>query len=53
MSEWLQDFKYRIPINPLFFVFTILVTAVIAFIAGGYQAVSAALAKPVKSLKSE
>lgn len=53
MNQWLLDFKYRISISPWYFVFTVLLTAAVAMLAGSWQAVRAANAKPMKNLKSE
>ena len=53
MHTWLQDFKFRITISPLFFVWTILLTAGIVLITCGYKAFKASTANPVKALRSE
>lgn len=53
MHNWLQNFKFHIPLSPLFFVATIGLMFVIAFLTVGYQAFRAALMNPVKSLKTE
>jgi ABC-type antimicrobial peptide transport system permease subunit len=53
MHNWLQDFTYRISIGPGIFILAILLSTVIAWITVGYKAVKAALANPVKSLRSE
>lgn len=53
MNNWLQDFKFHIPMSPLFFVLTIGLMFVIALLTVGYQAIRAALMNPVKSLKTE
>jgi putative ABC transport system permease protein len=53
MHQWLQDFTYRITIGPDIFIVAILASIVIAWTSVGYKAVKAALANPVKSLRSE
>ncbi|WP_374949091.1 ABC transporter permease [Mucilaginibacter sp.] len=53
MSEWLQNFAYRIPLTAGVFVLAIVGCIGIAWITVGYKAVRAALVNPVKSLKSE
>ncbi|AYL97992.1 ABC transporter permease [Mucilaginibacter celer] len=53
MHKWLQDYAYRISIGADIFILAILTSVVIAWVSVGYKAVSAALANPVKSLRSE
>jgi len=53
MHEWLQDFTYRITIGPGIFILAIISSVIIAWLTVGYKAVRAALANPVKSLRSE
>ncbi|MEN0052887.1 MAG: ABC transporter permease [Mucilaginibacter sp.] len=53
MHKWLQDFTYRITIGPDIFILSILASVIIAWASVGYKAVRAALANPVKSLRSE
>ena len=53
MSEWLQNFAYRIPLSAGVFVLAITSSILIAWITVGYKAVRAALVNPVKSLRSE
>jgi len=53
MHGWLKNFAYRISIDPTVFLMTILLALAIAWIAVGYQALKAAMAKPVTSLRTE
>jgi putative ABC transport system permease protein len=53
MNKWLQSFAYRIHISWTVFVITTLAALLIALITISFQAVKAALANPVKSLRSE
>jgi putative ABC transport system permease protein len=53
MNKWLQDFAYRISISWWVFVIAAIVAIGIAFITVSFQAIKAALANPVKSLRTE
>ena len=53
MNNWLNNFVYRIPIGVSVFALAVVISIVIAWVTVGYKAVRAALAKPVKALKSE
>jgi ABC-type antimicrobial peptide transport system permease subunit len=53
MDQWLQDYSYRIQIGVTLFVMAIVGSMVIAWITVGHRAVRAALANPVKSLRTE
>jgi len=53
MHQWLQQYTYRIMIGVWFFVATILCSLCIAWLTGGYTAIKAAIANPVKSLRTE
>ncbi|MGN6354888.1 MAG: ABC transporter permease [Parafilimonas sp.] len=53
MHQWLQQYAYRIDINYWFFIATIFCSLVIAWLTVGYTAIKAALANPVKSLRTE
>ncbi|HTD94876.1 MAG TPA: FtsX-like permease family protein, partial [Chitinophagaceae bacterium] len=53
MSKWLQDFAYRIQIQWWIFLLAGSVAILIALITVGFQAVKAAVANPVKSLRSQ
>ncbi len=53
MSRWLNDFVYRIELGAGIFVLAIAITSFIAVLTVGYRSLRAALANPVKSLRSE
>ena len=53
MNKWLESFAYRININWWVFVIAGVTTMMIALITVSLQAIKAALANPVKSLKNE
>ncbi|MFI5159867.1 MAG: ABC transporter permease [Sphingobacteriales bacterium] len=53
MHNWLDDYIYKIRIGPDIFILAILASVAIAWVSVGYRAVKAALANPVKSLRSE
>ena len=53
MHQWLADFAYRIDIQWWMFALAGLVAVTIAFLTVGFQSARAALANPVKSLRSE
>lgn len=53
MHQWLQSFAYRITISWWMFVLAGLVAMLIALLTVSFQSVKAALANPVKSLRSE
>ncbi len=53
MHNWLQDFAYRISIQWWIFALAALIALFIALATVSFQAVKAALANPVKSLRAE
>ena len=53
MRHWLQDFAYRISIGWEIFAVAAVISVGIAMLTVSFQAVRAALANPVKSLRSE
>ena len=53
MNKWLQDFAYRVNINWWVFAIAAILSLSIAFITVSFQAIKAALANPVKSLRTE
>ncbi|MDB5088001.1 MAG: FtsX-like permease family protein, partial [Mucilaginibacter sp.] len=53
MNGWLQTFAYRISPGVWVFVAAITTSLLIGWATVGYKAVKAAMANPVKSLRSE
>ena len=53
MDTWLQDFEYRTEITWNVFLVAGAISMLIAVLTISYQAISAALANPVKNLKTE
>ncbi len=53
MNGWLQEYAYRISIGAGIFTLSLLSTFGLAALTVGFQSVRAALANPVKSLRSE
>jgi putative ABC transport system permease protein len=53
MNKWLQSFAYRIDISWWIFAMAGLLTIAIAMITVSFQAIKAAMANPVKSLRTE
>ena len=53
MNQWLADFAYRIDIQWWVFLTAGALAIAVAFLTVGFQSVKAALANPVKSLRSE
>jgi putative ABC transport system permease protein len=53
MNKWLQDFEYRINISVWVFVIAAVLALLIALATVSFQAIKAALANPVKSLRTE
>ena len=53
MHDWLQQYDYRITISPLVFVIAGIAAIVITIITISFQAIKAAIANPVKSLRTE
>jgi putative ABC transport system permease protein len=52
-NQWLEDFAFRISINAWLFVAAAFIVLLIALITVSFQAIRAALANPVKSLRTE
>ena len=53
LSSWLQEFAYRIAINPLLFLLGGLIALVIALATISYHTIRSARANPVKALRYE
>ena len=53
MNKWLQSYEYRIIINWWVFVMAGITAVLIALITVSFQAIKAAIANPVKSLRTE
>jgi ABC-type antimicrobial peptide transport system permease subunit len=53
MSEWLKNFAFRIDIGVFVFLIAIVASIAIAWITVGYKSIKAAIANPIKSLRSE
>ena len=53
MNQWLQDFVYRVSIGWQLFAVTGVLAMLVAMAAISFQAIRAALANPVESLRSE
>jgi putative ABC transport system permease protein len=53
MNKWLEDFAYRIHMQWWMFALSGIISLTIAMVTLSFQAIKAALANPVKSLRSE
>jgi putative ABC transport system permease protein len=53
MNKWLEDFEYKTDITWEIFAVAGAMSVMIALITISYQAIHAALANPVKNLRSE
>ncbi|MEJ7684792.1 MAG: FtsX-like permease family protein [Segetibacter sp.] len=53
MNQWLQDFAYRIEISWWMFALAGIMAVLIALVTVSFQAIKAAVANPVKSLRTE
>ena len=53
MNKWLEPYTFKIKLGPGIFLLAIVISVIIAWSTVGYKALKAALANPVKSLKSE
>ena len=52
-KHWLNTFAYKIDLSPWYFVSAGLITLSISWLTVGIQAIKAATANPVKSLRHE
>jgi len=53
MQNWLENYAYRMEINPLTFLGVSLLVAVVALATVSYHCIKAAIVNPVKSLRTE
>jgi len=53
MTKWLEDFPYRVAIGWWIFAVAIVSALLIAFLTVSFQAIKAAIANPIKSLRTE
>jgi putative ABC transport system permease protein len=53
MNKWLQSFAYRVPISANVFLIAAIAILLITVITVSFQAIKAAVANPVRSLRSE
>lgn len=53
MNRWLESFEYRTPLNWWVFALAVAIVMAITLITISYQAIKAAIANPVKSLRTE
>jgi putative ABC transport system permease protein len=53
MSHWLQDFAYRTSMHWWVFILSAILAMIVALGTVSFHAIKAAIANPVKSLRSE
>ena len=53
INKWLQDYAYRVDISWWIFLVAVILALVIAFVTISFQAIKAAVANPIKSLRTE
>jgi putative ABC transport system permease protein len=53
MHKWLENYPYRVAIQWQVFVFAGILSITISVLTVSYQAIKAAVANPVKSLRTE
>ena len=53
LNAWLDDFKFRIELNPVFFGIALTISAILAIVTISHRTISSALLNPAKTLKDE
>jgi putative ABC transport system permease protein len=53
MNKWLENYEYRVTVSWWIFVLAGVLAVLIALITVSFQAIKAAVANPVKSLRTE
>jgi putative ABC transport system permease protein len=53
MSNWLENFAYRIKIGPGVFILGAAIALTIAFVTVSFQSIRAAISNPMKALRTE
>jgi len=53
LTDWLQQYDYKISISPFVFIMAGIVAMVVTIITISFQSIKAAIANPVKSLRTE
>lgn len=53
MNKWLEDFAYRVQIGWWIFLLAAVITLLVALLTVSFQAIKAAIANPIKSLRTE
>ncbi len=53
ISEWLQDYQFRIELTPWVFIVAGIITFLVAWLTMSYQSIKAATMSPSKSLRNE
>lgn len=53
LDRWLQDFAYRVPLHPVYFLFSAIAVMLVAFLALSYSVWKAGRSNPVRALKYE
>ena len=53
MSQWLDNFAYKVPLSGSMFISGIVITLLIALLTVGYRSIRASLTNPVEALRSE
>lgn len=52
-DQWLQNFAYRMKLDPMVFIITAIISIGIALLTVGYQTIKAAMRNPVDSIRTE